>query len=111
MPTTTGVPLKVSTTVIVLPGSAVPVIVSLLSLVMRSPAVPVSCDTLITVGASGFTVSMTTLIGCESGEVLPAPSVAVAVKVWPPSASGAEGVMVHEPSALTIAVPTRLVPS
>ena len=96
---------------IILPASALPVIVSVLSLVMRSPAVPVSCDTLITVGGSGITVSMTTLIGCESGEVLPAPSVTVAVNVWPPSASGAEGVIVHEPSALTITVPTRLVPS
>ena len=72
---------------------------------------PVSWETLIKVGASGLIVSMTTLIGWESGELLPAASVAVAVNVWPPSASGAEGVMVHEPSGLTMAVPTRLVPS
>ena len=95
----------------VLPGTAVPVIVSVLSLVMRSLGFPVSWETLIKVGASGLSVSMTTLIGWESGELLPTASVAVAVKVWPPSASGAEGVMVHEPLALTIAVPTRLMPS
>jgi hypothetical protein len=35
---------------------------------------------------------------------------AVHVALWQRT-SGAEGVMVHEPSALTIAVPTRLAPS
>ena len=107
MPTTVP-PVTTST---VLPGSPVPMIVRVLSLVFLSVGLPVSCDTLITAGASGLTVSIVTLIGCESGEVLPAPSVAVAVNEWLPSASGADGVIVHEPSALTIAEPIRLLPS
>ena len=56
-------------------------------------------------------VSMVTAIGDEGKEILPAPSVAVVVKVWVPSANGEVGVMLQDPLALTMAVPIGVVPS
>jgi hypothetical protein len=54
---------------------------------------------------------MVTAIGDEGKEILPAPSVAVVVKVWVPSANGEVGVMLQDPLALTMAVPIGVVPS
>ena len=67
-------------------ASAVPVSVSVLSLVMRSPTTPLSVENEAMVGATGATVSMVTLKAAEAAPVLPATSVAVAVRLWVPLA-------------------------
>ena len=58
--------------------------VSVLSLVMRSPTTPLSVENEAMVGATGAVVSMVTLSALEATPVLPAASVAVAVRLWPP---------------------------
>ncbi len=68
-------------------ASAVPVRVSVLSLVMPSPTVPLSLENEAMVGATGAAVSTVTLIAVEATPVLPAASVAVAVRLWVPLAS------------------------
>ena len=65
-------------------ASAVPVSVSVLSLVMPSPTTPLSVENEVMVGATGAVVSMVTLSALEATPVLPAASVAVAVRLWPP---------------------------
>ena len=70
-------------------ASAVPVSVSVLSLVMPSPTVPLSVEKEAMVGATGATVSMVTLSAVEAALVLPAASVAVAVRLWVPLARAA----------------------
>ena len=90
MPTSTGVVPEVSTTVIVLPGSALPgppSTVSVLSLVFLSVGLPVSCDTEPTVGAAGAVASIVQvpmLVGCDA---LPAASVVLIDSGCAPSAS------------------------
>ena len=70
-------------------ASAVPVSVSVLSLVMPSPTMPLSVENEVMVGATGAVVSMVTLSALEATPVLPAASVAVAVRLWAPLASAA----------------------
>ncbi|GCE96939.1 hypothetical protein NIES46_50140 [Arthrospira platensis NIES-46] len=85
----------------VLPGSAVPVISGVVSLV--APVVVI-------VGASGAVVSTVKLTGVDSSDVLPAASVADAVKLNSPCAKAVAGVNVQFPESSAVAVP-RLVPS
>ena len=67
-----------------------PVSVSVLSLVMPSPTMPLSVENEVMLGATGAVVSMVTLeCAAEAAPVLPAASVAVAVRLWAPLASAA----------------------
>src|SRR6185312_9412306 len=70
-------------------ASAVPVRVRVLSLVMPSPATLLSVEYDAMVGATGATVSMLTLRAGEAAPVLPATSVAVALRLWAPLVSAA----------------------
>ena len=70
-------------------ASAVPVSVRVLSLVMPSPTTPLSVENEAMAGATGATVSMVTLSASEAALVLPAASVAVAVRLWAPLVSAA----------------------
>ena len=70
-------------------ASAVPVSVSVLSVVMPSPTVPVSFENEAIAGAFGAAASTVTLKAAEAALVLPAASVAVAVRLWLPFASAA----------------------
>ena len=65
-------------------ASAVPLSVSVLSLVMWSPTVPLSVENEAMVGATGATVSTVTARTDDAAPVLPAASVAVAVRLWAP---------------------------
>ena len=58
--------------------------VSVLSLVMPSPTMPLSVENEVIVGVVGAVVSMVTFSALEATPVLPAASVAVAVRLWPP---------------------------
>ena len=58
--------------------------VSALSLVMPSPTTPLSVENEVMVGMVGAVVSMVTFSALEATPVLPAASVAVAVRLWPP---------------------------
>ena len=90
----------------VLPGSAVPLTVSVLSLVILSVAlVPVSSPTLFTPGAAGAVVSMVIVTELALTLLLPATSVALALKRWAPSARPVAVVMVHLPWASVMTVP------
>ena len=66
-----------------------PVSISVLSLVMRSPTVPLSVVNEAMLGATGAAVSMVTLSALEAAPVLPAASVAVAVRLCAPLVSAA----------------------
>ena len=70
-------------------ASAVPVSVSVLSLVMPSPTVPLSLENAAIAGMLGAAVSIVTLSVADAAPVLPAASVAVAVRLWVPLASTA----------------------
>ena len=70
-------------------AAAVPVSVSVLALVMPSPTVPLSFENEAIVGTTGAAVSTVTLSALEAALVLPAASVAVAVRLWAPSVSAA----------------------
>ena len=78
-----------SNTLTVALASAVPLKVSVLSLVMPSPTVPLSVVNEAIVGAAGAAMSMVTLSAADATPVLPAASVAVAVRLWLPLASAA----------------------
>ena len=78
-----------SYTFTVLLASAVPVSVSVLSAVMPSPTVPVSFENEAIAGALGSAVSIVTLSAADAALVLPAVSVAVAVRLCVPFASAA----------------------
>ena len=56
---------------------------------MPSPAVPLSVEYAAIAGVAGALVSMVTLSALEAALVLPATSVAVAVRLWAPLASAA----------------------
>ena len=58
-------------------------------MVMPSPAMPLSVEYEAIVGATGAVVSMVTLSAVDAALVLPATSVAVAVRLWAPLASAA----------------------
>ena len=91
-------------------ASAVPVSVSVLSLVMPSPTVPLSVENEAMVGATGAVVSMVTLSAVEAAPVLPAASVAVAVRLWAPLLSAAV-VKLQAPLPLAVALPSSVAPS
>ena len=94
------------------PGSTVPVTVSVLSLVSLSVALePVSSPTLVTTRLDGAVRSTVTAKPELAGLVLPATSVALAVKVCTPSVSAPVAVSVQLPWASAVTVPTRVVPS
>src|SRR4029077_18418351 len=76
-------PLKTLTVAL---ASAVPVSVRVLSLVMPSPATLLSVEYDAMVGLAGATVSMVTLRADDAALVLPATSVAVALRLWAPLA-------------------------
>src|SRR5260221_10022952 len=78
-----------SNTLTVVLASAVPVSVRVLSLVRPSPTVPLSVENEAMLGATGAMVSMVTLRAAEAALLLPAASVAVAVRLWAPLASAA----------------------
>src|SRR5258707_15699269 len=96
----------------VLFAAAVPVRVSVLWLVMPSPTTPVSGENEIGDGAAGAAGAdgMVTASAADARLVLPAASVALAVKLWPPPARGPV-VKLHAPLLLAVAVPTGAVPS
>ena len=95
--------------VTVLPASAVPETVGVVSLVrLSSSAVPESlaADRSGALGASGAVVSTVTASAAEATPVLPAVSVAVAVRLWVPSPS-VSVVMLQTPVVPSaVAVPT-----
>src|SRR6185436_3683803 len=62
------------------------------------------------VGLIGATVSMVTLSAVEAALVLPATSVAVALRLWPPLESAAV-VKLQAPAPLALTLPSRLAPS
>ena len=70
-------------------ASAVPVSVRVLSLVMPSPTVPLSVENEAIAGEPGGAVSTVTVKAADAALVLPAASVAVAVRLWPPFAKAA----------------------
>ena len=78
-----------SYTFTVLLASAVPVSVRVLSAVMPSPTVPVSFENVAIAGAPGAAASTVTLSAADAALVLPAASVAVAVRLCVPFASAA----------------------
>src|SRR5262245_60652054 len=77
---------------------------------MPSPTVPVSGETDAITGAVGAAASTVTDRADEAAPVLPAASVAVAVKLCAPLASAAVA-RLHAPLALALAVPIWAVPS
>jgi hypothetical protein len=62
-------------------------------------------------GAEGTDVSTVMLVGAEAGLTFPAVSVAVAVRICPPSASELEGVKLQLPDPSAVVVPREVVPS
>ena len=58
-------------------------------MVMPSPTVPLSVENAVMLGTTGAAASMVTLSALEAALVLPATSVAVAVRLWAPLASAA----------------------
>ena len=58
-------------------------------MVIPSPTVPVSVENEVMLGATGAVVSMVTFSAAEATLVLPAASLAVAVRLWAPFASAA----------------------
>ena len=87
----------------VAPASAVPLTVGF-GLLLSAASVAM-------LGAAGAAVSIFTVSIVEGGLVLPAASVAVAVKLWMPSASGAAGLRLQPPDELAVTLPSRLPPS
>ena len=79
-------------------------------MVMPSPAVPLSVENEAMTGATGATVSMVTLSAVEEALVLPATSLAVALRLWAPLARAAV-VKLQAPAPLAVALPSRLAPS
>ena len=69
---------------------------------MPSPAVPLSVENEAMLGATGALVSMVTLSALEAALVLPATSVAVAVRLWAPLVSAAV-VKLQAPAPLAVA--------
>src|SRR4029079_14930016 len=87
-----------------------PVSVRVLSLVTPSPTVPLSVEYEPIAGVAGALASMVTLSALEAALVLPATSVAVAVRLWPPLVSAAV-VKLQAPAPLAVADPSRVAPS
>ena len=75
---------------------------------MLASVVPLAGDTSVLLGA---TVSTTKATFSETGETLPAASVAVAPRTWVPSESGVEGVKLQLPLPSAVTVPSSVVPS
>jgi hypothetical protein len=62
-------------------------------------------------GAAGGVASTVMVMALDTGDTLPAASLAVAVMVCAPSASAVDGVNVHAPLEVAVAVPKAVVPS
>ena len=79
-------------------------------MVMPSPTTLLSVENEAMTGATGATVSMVTLSAVDEALVLPATSVAVALRLWAPLAQGCGGIA---PVAAAVggALPSRLAPS
>ena len=77
---------------------------------MPSPAVPLSVENEAIAGATGALVSMVTLSAAEAALVLPATSVAVAVRLWAPLVSAAV-VKLQAACPLAVADPSSVTPS
>src|ERR1039458_3793470 len=76
---------------------------------MPSPTTPLSGENETMVGATGATVSTVTLSAVEAAPVLPAASVAVAVRLWAPLLSAAV-VELQAPVPLAVALPSNVAP-
>ena len=87
-----------------------PVSVRVLALVMPSPTTPLSGENEVMVGATGATVSTVTLSAVEAAPVLPAASVAVAVRLWM-AFDKAPVVKLQAPVPLAVALPSSVAPS
>ena len=92
------------------PGSAVPLSVGVVSLVLSlGLSAPrrsgTSSSTWVMTGAAGATLSIVRVQVLETPLVLPAASVATAVRACGPSAIGEEGVKIHTPRPLATVVP------
>src|SRR5450631_1557104 len=109
LPSALAVPSRVapSYTFTVLLASAVPVRVRTFTLVMPSPTVPLSGENEVMVGIGVFTVIAAT---DDAAPVVPAASVAVAVKLWAPLLSAAV-VKLQAPVPLAVALPSSVAPS
>ena len=79
-------------------------------MVMPSPDRPLSAENEVIAGATGAAVSMVTLRAAEAALILPAASVAVAVRLWAPSPSAAV-VKVQAPLPLAVTLPSSVAPS
>ena len=94
-----------SLTVMTLPGVPAPLRVGVVSVVLLSPCVPLSLvGSSLALGATGATVSMTTVMTSGVSLVLPAGSVAVTLRALMPSGSAVVGVAAQVPLAATVAV-------
>src|SRR5206468_3069950 len=85
--------------------SAVPDIGDLLLLVK----LPLAGDAI--TGFSGAAESIVKETASDTGEVLPVPSVAEAVRLWSPSANADEGVKENAPPAVAVVLPNWVLPS
>src|SRR3954471_2962463 len=100
-----------SSTATVALASALPLSVSVVALVMWSVLLrPLSGSTALTAGAAGAAVSMVSDQAVEAAEMLPAASVALAVKLWPPWARVAVAKL-QAPDPLAVVVPSWVAPS
>ena len=79
-------------------------------MVMPSPAVPLSVEYDAMLGLTGALVSMVTFKAADEALVLPATSVAVALRLWPPLASAAV-VKLQAPAPLAVALASSVAPS
>src|ERR1035441_3481058 len=77
---------------------------------MPSPTTPLSGENEVMVGATGATVSTVTLSAVEAAPVLPAASVAVAVRLWM-AFDKAPVVKLQAPVPLAVALPSSVAPS
>ena len=100
----------------VAPASAVPLSVGCASLVNPPlatgvAALPTSSRMLVSTGSAGGVVSTVRLKLVDDTLVLPAASVACAVKLCAPAVSGGVSTMLQLPLPSAVPVPTRVVPS
>ena len=77
---------------------------------MPSPTLPLSFENEVMLGAAGAVVSMVTLSAVDAAPVLPAASVAVAVRLCAPSRSDAV-VKLQAPEPLATTLPSSVAPS
>src|ERR1700730_10527857 len=95
---------------VALPSSVAPSNTLTVLLVIASPTVPLSGENDAIVGALGTWVSTVTASAADTAPMVPAASVAVAVKLWTPLASTAVAKF-HAPVPFAVAVPSSVAPS